>query len=166
MFLQVSLSLNFAVTAGWLSGVWCCNAASCVSGKSVREAHAALCSHALQREHGQDLQVRNDSGFQLNLYQRWEEKVEGCASKNSQSKLKNRSRTCSWAFLLHFGEGWAGSSPWTESLSLVLPSLTCPYYSLTYLCMEALLLGLFLTNHCVWNSGRESCRKNNWKYRT
>lgn len=34
-------------------------------------------------------------------------------------------------------------------------------YSLTYLCMEALMLGSFLTNHCVWNSGRENCRKNN-----
>lgn len=44
--------------------------------------------------------------------------------------------------------------------ALYCPVLTCPYHSLTYLCMEALLLGLFLTNHCVWNSGRESYRKN------
>lgn len=38
-----------------------------------------------------------------------------------------------------------GSLP--QLLSLVfLPSVTCPYYSLMYPCMGALLLGLFLTD--------------------
>lgn len=64
----VSLSLNFAVTTGWFSGVWCYNT-SCVYGslyvKQVMHFAPVHCRGQMGRNH-----KAGKSGFQLKLYQR------------------------------------------------------------------------------------------------